>query len=377
MNIPVGKDDLYPWMALKHVPGIGNRIFRRLILEFGEPARVLGAPRDRLLPVEGMSEKLAGAVSACRITDRIRKEVASFQEKGFRLITQNDPEYPPLLLEIHDPPPYLYANGQVMEQLPALAVVGSRNPTRYGISMARRLSADLASVGFVIISGMARGIDTAAHQGALSAGGKTIAVLGSGLSVIYPPENKSLYSEIAKTGTVISELPASEPPNAFNFPARNRIIAGMTLGTVVVEAAQKSGSLITARLAAEQGREVFAVPGNINSYKSTGAHSLLKHGAKLVEKVDDIIDELNHFIHPEPSVQTRRTPVDKKGINCTDLTSEETEIYYSLDPYPVHIDDLAHRLSKDTASLSAVLLKLELKGMICQMPGKYFCISGE
>jgi len=373
----VDKADLYPWVALKQAPGIGNRIFTRLIRNFGDPAHAIRAPRGRLLLVEGISEKLADIVLACRVTDRVRKEVALLEEKGFRLITQNHPEYPPLLLEIHDPPPYLYANGQSIDPLPAVAVVGSRNPTRYGITMAQRLSADLAAIGFVIVSGMARGIDTAAHQGALSAGGKTIAVLGSGLSVIYPPENRKLYSDIARSGTIVSELPISEPPNSFNFPARNRIISGMTLGTIVVEAAQKSGSLITAKLAADQGREVFAVPGNINSCKSTGAHNLLKHGAKLVEKVDDILEELTHMIHPEPTVRESSLTGSGNRPSRTDLTSDESDVYYSLDPYPVHIDELSRRLSKDTASLSAVLLKLELKGIICQMPGKYFCISGE
>jgi DNA processing protein len=223
---------------------------------------------------------------------------------------------------------------------------------------------------------MARGIDTAAHIGAISANGQTIAVLGSGLGVIYPPENRRLYDEIIENGAVISEFPIMEGPNAYNFPARNRIISGMTLGTLVVEAAQRSGSLITARLAGEQGREVFAVPGNINSAKSTGAHNLLKQGAKLVACAEDVIEEFYQF---QNKVNKEDTLSEKKSEAVTrlspDLTGDESAIYRVLEPYPIHIDALSQQTGMHVGKLSIILLNLELKGLVSQSPGKYFTIS--
>ena len=214
---------------------------------------------------------------------------------------------------------------------------------------------------------MARGIDSAAHIGALAAGGQTVAVLGCGLGTIYPAENKRLFHQIAENGAVVSEFPYLTLPEAHNFPIRNRIISGMSLGTVIVEATHKSGSLITARLAAEQGREVFAVPGSITSFKSMGTHRLIKQGAKLVEHVDDIIEELN-IAEPKPSVH------EKKESN-TRLTPEERKLVDELSPYPVHIDRLVRRLSLSAAQISALLLQLELKGLVTQSPGKFFTKS--
>ncbi|MFO8111752.1 MAG: DNA-processing protein DprA [Desulfosalsimonadaceae bacterium] len=371
------------WIALKKVPGVGNRMCRRLVDRFGDPAKIATASRASLLSIEGMNAKMADAVRAAvrdgKFADAVQREHDLVVRRGYRLITLLDREYPRLLLEIHDPPPYLYARGQSFDLSPAVAIVGSRHPTGYGISMAKRLGADLAARGFVVASGMATGIDAAAHQGALSAGGKTAAVLGSGLAVIYPPENRKLYHDIAASGVVLSELPVLEPPNAYNFPARNRIISGMTLGTVVVEAAQKSGSLITAKLAAEQGREVFAVPGSIKSCKSAGAHFLLKQGAKLVEKADDVIEEFTYLAgmgEPQPFLQGQSVP--ENGNNASmDLTQAESDVYCLLEPYPIHIDALACKTDMDAAGLLAVLLKLELMGMVVQRPGKFFMSSGE
>ncbi len=377
------KDYLY-WIALKKVPGVGNRICKRLVDRFGDPAKIAAASREALLSVEGVNTRMAnaihGTVRAGKFADAVQKERDLIVRRGYRLVTLLDREYPRLLLEIHDPPPYLYARGQSFDFSPAVAIVGSRHPTGYGVSMAKRLGADLAARGFVVVSGMATGIDAAAHQGALSAGGKTAAVLGSGLAVIYPPENRKLYHDIADSGVVLSELPVLEPPNAYNFPARNRIISGMTLGTVVVEAAQKSGSLITAKLAAEQGREVFAVPGSIKSCKSAGAHFLLKQGAKLVEKADDVIEEFTYLAgmveNRQPFLQGQSVP--ENGNNASiNLTRAESDVYCLLEPYPVHIDALACRTAMDAAGLLAVLLKLELMGMVVQMPGKFFMSSGE
>ena len=371
------KDHLRSWIALKQASGIGPLIYKRLVDRFGSPEKVLSASRADLLGVAGMTENAAQSVLRAASAQGPQKEIACCRENGYRIITLHDAQYPYRLARIADPPPYLYALGEDIPAGPAVAIVGTRNCTRYGISMARRLSADLAAMGMVIVSGMARGVDSAAHRGALEAGGKTVAVLGSGLSVIYPPENRKLYFDIAGNGTVISELPVKELPNSYNFPARNRIISGMSLGTVVVEAAKKSGSLITARLAAEQGREVFAVPGNIQSYKSTGTHALLKQGARLVERADDVIEELAPLLVAGFASREETSPAAREtGRAAVDLTAAEKRIYDTLDSYPAHIDELAQRLKTDAGSLLADLLNLELKGMAVQMPGKYFYRSG-
>lgn len=362
---------------MRQVSGIGPLIYKRLIDRFGSPDNVFSASRADLLGVAGMTENAAQSVVRAGSAKGPQKEIACCRENGYRIIALHDAQYPYRLAQIADPPPYLYAFGQEIPSGPAVAIVGTRNCTRYGISMARRLSADLAAMGMVIVSGMARGVDSAAHRGALEAGGKTVAVLGSGLSVIYPPENRGLYFDIAENGTVISELPVKEPPNSYNFPARNRIISGMTLGTVVVEAAKKSGSLITARLAAEQDREVFAVPGNIQSYKSTGTHALLKQGARLVERAEDVIEELAPLLVTGFCSREETSPAAQETSQAAaNLTAAEKQIYDVLDSYPVHIDELAHRMDADVGSLLADLLNLELKGMAVQMPGKYFCRSG-
>ncbi len=370
------KDPLCEWLALRHAPGIGPLICKRLIDRFGSPEKVFCASRAELMSVDGISRKSVEALVCGPQTDWAKKEIGRCRRHEYRVIALNNVEYPARLSQICDPPPYLYTFGQQLSDEPAIAIVGTRNPTRYGISMARRLSADLARMGFVIISGLARGIDSAAHQGALDAGGTTTAVLGSGLSVIYPRENRKLYFDISQNGTIVSELPVNEEPNSYNFPARNRIISGMSLGTVVVEAAKKSGSLITARLAAEQGREVFAVPGNINSYKSTGAHDLLKQGARLVERAQDVIEELAPLLLAAQSSPEHAAGKPQAGSQLSGLTAGEARVYDALDPYPVHIDELACQLGMDAGSLLSVLLNLELKGLASQMPGKYFCISG-
>jgi DNA processing protein len=241
--------------------------------------------------------------------------------------------------------------------------------------MAKRLSGELSSLGLPIVSGMARGIDTAAHLGALAVNGNTIAVLGSGLGIIYPPENKKLFYKIIESGAVISEFSMMEEPNAYNFPARNRIISGITLGTLVVEAARKSGSLITARLAGEQGREVFAVPGNINSLKSTGTHNLLKQGAKLVAGAQDVVEEFYQFENAvKQDCPLQQDSLDPGTRGALALPEEEARIYNMLEPYPIHIDALAQKAGMGIGKLAGLLLNLELKGIVSQNPGKYFTI---
>jgi DNA processing protein len=365
-------ETIQTWFALKSVPGIGNHMFKRLIDRFRSPAHVFEASPSELLEVEGMSARLVSGIKKHRIPDRIKREIDLALLKGISIVTMTDPDYPALLLEIPDPPPYLYVLGRLSSSIQNIAVVGSRNATGYGISSTRRLCADLASLGITVVSGMARGIDTAAHKGALEGKGKTIAVLGSGLERVYPAENLKLFHTIAEEGAVISELSLSSEPEAHHFPLRNRIISGVSLGTVIVEATRRSGSLITARLAAEQGRDVFAVPGSIQSFKSTGTHGLIKQGAKLVEHAQDVIEELSHVIDTGPLKTPGKEPA---AAALPPLAPEEHLVLDALTPYPLHIDALAKKVAMEPGKLSSILLKLELKGRVDQLPGKYFSIK--
>jgi len=356
--------DLLPWFELKAVPGVGNHLYKRLIDRFGSPAAALRAPAAELEQVEGIGRRTVEALRARRPADGMRAEIDAAARGGFRIVTLTDPVYPRLLREIPDPPPILYVAGDLAELDRPIAVVGSRHATAYGVETTHRLCADLAAIGFAVVSGMAVGIDAAAHEGALAGGGRTIAVLGSGLTKVYPPQHRRLFDRIAARGAVVSEFPMDAGPDAHHFPVRNRIISGMSLGTVVVEATRNSGSLITARLAAEQNREVFAVPGSVQSFKSTGTHTLIKQGAKLVENVQDILDELG-VAATAPAPARRPAP----GIP---VSSEEARVLGALGPYPLHIDELVRTLSLDAGSLSGILLQLELKGLVTQQPGKLF-----
>lgn len=364
-------ENILPWFALKSVPGIGSHLFKRLIDKFKSPHLVFEASSDDLLKIDGITDRLVSAIKRHKIPEHVKKDFDSVIENGYRIVTMLDPDYPPLLLEIPDPPPFLYVLGQLDSSIMNIAVVGSRNATPYGLSTTKRLCNDLALRGITVVSGMARGIDTAAHEGALLGKGKTIAVLGSGFERVYPAENLNLFHKIAENGAVVSEFPLKTEPEAHNFPIRNRIISGISLGTVVVEATKKSGSLITARLAAEQNREVFAVPGSINSFKSIGAHTLIKQGAKLVEHAQDIIEELSPLIQAYAAANDKNKKMDK----LPSLSSEETLVLKELGPYPVHIDEIARNISMEPGKLSSILLRLELKEIVDQAPGKLFSIK--
>lgn len=367
-------ENILPWFALKSVPGIGRYHFKRLIDHFKSPKLVFEASREELLTLDGMSERLVSAIRKHRIPEQFKKELDLVTQKGYRIVTMTDNDYPPLLLQIPDPPPFLYVYGNLDDgSIKNVAVVGSRNATTYGISTTKELCANLASNGITVVSGMAMGIDTAAHEGALIGRGKTIAVLGSGLERVYPSENIKLFHKIAANGAVISEFSLMTEPEAHNFPVRNRIISGISLGTVIVEATKKSGSLITARLAAEQNREVFAVPGSIHSFKSTGTHTLIKQGAKLVEQTQDIIEELEPLIQGHAIAEN--TDQNKTADKLPQFSSEELTVYKALDPYPVHIDELVRKISIEPGKLSSILLKLELKEVVLQTPGKLFSIK--
>jgi len=364
-------EHLLPWLSLKRVPGIGDLMGKRLIERYHTPDRIFQADRASLMEIPGMTPKIATALLSHRVSDDLKSELELAFKRSCRILTLADSDYPALLREIPDPPLILYCRGMLDGSAPCIAVVGSRNATAYGLSATRRLCADLAAAGICVVSGMARGIDTAAHEGALSGDGRTVAVLGSGLAHIYPPENRNLFETIAENGAVVSEFPMREEPLPHNFPRRNRVIAGMCLGTVIIEAAHKSGSLITARLAADQGREVFAVPGSIVSRKSAGTHALIKQGAKLVENAGDILEEFGHL--PEFQRHPVENPAKPSDFpNRPALSPEETRVLSILEPYPKHIDDLTRTLSMDPGKLAGLLLKLELAGWIQQLPGKQF-----
>jgi DNA processing protein len=363
-------DKLLPWFALKSIVGIGNHTFKRLIVHFKSPDKIFQASTADILQVEGVTRRQATAIKTQKISEDVKKELDLVKKKHYEIVTFSDSDYPVLLREIPDPPPFLYVYGHIVSDSKNIAVVGSRNATGYGIASTRRLCEHLANLKITIVSGMAKGIDTAAHEGALMGKGKTVAVLGSGLEKIYPSENRRLFHQISKQGAVISEFPLLTEPEGPNFPRRNRIISGMSLGAVIVEATKKSGSLITARLAAEQGREVFAVPGSIQSFKSTGTHGLIKQGAKLVEHARDIIQELTPFIDTRVAID----PDEQGNQNSppAGLSPEAARVFQALEPYPVHIDDLVYKVSMEPGKLLSVLLELELKGMVHQAPGKLF-----
>lgn len=367
-------DPLLPWFHLKSVPGIGNHLFKRLIDRFGCPQAVLQASLEELAAVDGVTARVAQQLKTHRPPAEAVAEIDTAQRRGYRLVTMAAADYPPLLREIPDPPPYLYVHGALRGDMRPIAVVGSRNATSYGEAATRQISEELARLGFTVVSGMALGIDTAAHEGALSGGGPTVAILGSGLDNAYPPQNQRLIERIADNGAVVSEYPLQAGPEAHHFPQRNRVISGMSFGTVVVEATRRSGSLITARLAAEQNREVFAVPGSIQSFKSTGTHMLIKQGAKLVENAQDIVAEIGHFLGPPAAPGTAP---QEAAAPCHRLTADEQKVLAALGPYPEHIDQILRQLAMDPGALSGTLLQLELKGLVRQLPGKFFTSTEE
>lgn len=357
----------YFWFALKSVPLVGNVTFRRLLERFETPERALKASESELSQVRGANSAVVASIRSHDYRPFTESECRKIEVAGVRVVNFLSEEYPKVLLEIPDPPPFLYLKGNLEGIEPALAIVGSRRASTYGMMTTARLAGELAGKGVTVVSGMARGIDTAAHRGALNQGGKSIGVLGCGIDVVYPPENRALFAEMSSLGALISEFPMGTLPLAENFPRRNRIISGISRGVLVVEAAEKSGSLITADYALEQGRDVFAVPGNINFSSSRGANRLIKQGAKLVETVDDILEELPR----------RQGEVDGKGVPAPgfSLTPHEAALYTLLASSPLHIDDIIIKSGLTVGDVSAILLRLELKGAIMQLPGKIFAIT--
>lgn len=349
------------------IQGLGNIALKRLLERFQEPERIFKASIAELSEVEGIREDIARSIVKKRFSDDPEKEFREAENRGARILAYTDPEYPRLLKEIHDPPIVLYAMGNdIPDNRIFIAVVGSRNSTSYGQKASEKIGQGLARRGLGVVSGMARGIDSASHWGCLEGRGHTIAVLGTGIDVVYPPSNRRLYDHIADKGTIISEFPMGSPPMPNNFPMRNRIISGLSRGTVIVEATKNSGSLITASLALEQGRELFAVPGSINSFKSTGCHYLIKQGACLIENADDILEALgmNYPSVPKTDTFMEMTP---EGMD-----DAESALYNIIGDYPVHIDQIAREGKMTPGEVSSLLTKMELKGLIRQLPGKMF-----
>ena len=353
-------------LTLCTVPGIGPRRILALVAKFGSPEAVLRASVNELCTVNGVDVRTASRIRTEADRDFARDQLRRANRLGVRFLTCWDEDYPARLKEISDPPVLLYVLGALSDaQEIMLAVVGTRTPSTYGRVVTENLCAELAERGITIVSGLARGIDTIAHRTALKAGGRTIAVLGSGVDVVYPPENRALARKIREGGALISEFPLGTQPEAPNFPRRNRIIGGMTVGTLVVEAGERSGALITAQLALEQNRDVFAVPGNITSEKSRGTNRLIKQGAKLVESAQDILDEIRPQL---PSLLRKAARLSRQP----ELDGIEKRVYESLSNEPRHIDDIAGSLGMDTGRVLAALLSLELKNLALQMTGKYF-----
>ena len=355
------------WLTLHLVPGLGAAGFRKLVETFGSAAQALRSGRKDLQQVPGVRLEAIEAISAGPPYQEAERELRRIEQLGISLLCFGDPEYPALLANTYKPPMVLYVKGDPgLLSKAALAVVGSRAATSYGLKIARDLGGQLAAKGLVVVSGLALGIDTAAHAGALAVGGETIAVMGCGLDMVYPRSNERLAAEIAMHGAVVSEYQLGTQPDAFRFPARNRIISGLALGVLVVEAAQRSGSLITARLALDEGREVFAIPGRVDSVKSTGTHRLLQEGAKLVGTVDDILEELG-WRGGSPD-QARLQQV----LPATTLAEDEALVFALLDVYPIPIDAIITQARLGAAKVNEILLRLELHGLIEALPGQQY-----
>jgi DNA processing protein len=355
------------WLALSFVDGLGSVTYCNLIRKFGNPGSIFKASFHDLEAVEGIRPHVIEGIKAFNRADRVEQELERMREHHVSLVAFVDDNYPAQLLHIYDPPPFLYVKGELQQgDRLAVAVVGSRFASHYGKVTAEKISQDLAMEGITIVSGMARGIDSSAHKAALAAGGRTIAVLGCGIDINYPAENTKLKEEIASHGAVISEFPLSTPPASSHFPMRNRIISGLSLGVVVVEASHRSGSLITARLALEQGRDVFAVPGSIDSLRSRGTHRLIKDGAKLVEDARDILTELL------PQMKDRSQSVGVHQESKELVSAEAQSILDVLEQGQVQIDRIITQTGLPSSQVSSTLLDLEFKGIIRQLPGKVF-----
>ncbi len=357
--------DLESWQILAGVPGIGPVLFRQLVDRFGSAGRVLSASLAELCSLPNIDEKRAEAIQAAADASLPPGWSSLLEERGIGILTYREAAYPQRLLNIYDFPPLLYVKGRLTkaDEL-AVAVVGSRRASSYGRRVAEKLAVGLAHYGVTVVSGLARGIDSMAHRGALSGGGRTIAVLGSGIDIIYPPEHGELAEQIAQHGAIVSEFPAGVGPEPGHFPRRNRIISGLSLAVIVVEASAHSGALLTARFALDQNRDVLAVPGNIDLPGREGPHQLIQEGAKLVHGVQDILEEL--------PLTENVTPVMPTTEPAEDLSPEEQRLFALLTDQPALVNDLIAQSGLPPSETLTLLSSLELKGLVQQLAGKRF-----
>ena len=356
-------DRLLFWIALNSIAGVGRSTFRKLVQQFGSPEQALHAPEESLR-AGGLSEKTIAGIRDGSWQEQAGRELDRAAAAGVAIIPDDDPRYPVALREAPDRPLYLYVKGQLEPDDEAVAIVGTRSPSPYGMTVTHRIAGDLAAAGLTVVSGLARGIDTQAHKGALTARGRTVAVLACGIDQVYPPENKALAAQIVKTGAIVTENPFGTKPESGYFPARNRIISGLARGTVIIEASEDSGSLITAKYTLDQNRKLYAVPGNIGSPFSKGPNSLIKQGAILIESAADVLEDLG--------IRSRTAGQDREPAPLPELDTEEAAVFGCLGTEPKHIDAIMNESRTQAGRLSAVLMSLELKGVARQLPGKYF-----
>lgn len=358
-------EELLHCLALKEVKAIGSVLAKRLIERFGSAKGVFLAQPDELLSVEGITLDKVRNIKSFSNWQGVERLFKKCEKEGIKIYSLMDFEYPTLLKQISDPPLVLFCKGEILPQDHfGIAVVGSRKPTEYGVRVTDTIVTKIASYGITVVSGLARGIDSIAHTAALKAEGRTIAVLGSGLLYIYPRENKYLAEKILKQGAILSEFYPEEKPSRENFPRRNRIISGMSIATLVTEAGANSGALITASFAADQGRDVFAVPGNITSENSKGTNFLIKRGAKLIQTVEDILEEIKQFI---PSL---KEAIIKDGENLIKLKEEQKAIFDILKE-PLTVDEIVFKTGKTVSEVLTNLLNLEIEGLVVKIEGKY------
>ena len=363
-------DSREAFIALNLIEGVGPVRARSLLEHFGEAPKILAASKNELRRVRNIGEDTAEKISDWEKSIDLTGELKRITDFGCHVLISSDENYPALLREIYDPPIVLYVKGELTaKDKNSVAMVGSRQTTHYGIETARKLAYQLAYTGVTVVSGGARGIDTAAHQGALSAKGRTIAVLGTGINLVFPTENAELFERIAASGAVITQFPFNRPADKQSFPIRNRIVAGMTLGTVVVEANASSGALITANMAVEAGRQIFAVPGRIDSPRSKGCHDLIKKGAKLCEGVEDILSEFEYLF---PTSNRPASPGVTGVLPALELSENEKLVYDALGDEEFSTDDVIRKCGLPSSAVSVALFSLEMKRAVRQLPGKMF-----
>lgn len=358
------------FVALNMTERVGPVRVRQLLAHFGEATAVLSASKSKLMRVQGIGEDTAESISSWEKRIDLPGELKRCEEFDCRILIQSDPDYPSCLREIYDPPIVLYVKGGLTgKDRNAIGLVGSRQTTHYGIETARKLAYQLAYVGVTVVSGGARGIDTAAHQGALSAKGRTVAVLGNGINIVFPPENRELYERISHNGAVVTQFPFNRKADKQSFPIRNRIVAGMTLGTVVVEANLSSGALITANFATDYGRQVFAVPGRIDSPRSKGCHELIRKGAQLCESAEDILGEFEYLF---PGTNRPPSPAESGMLPAITLSENEQRVIDAINDEEVQADEVIRKCGLPTSMVSVTLLGLEMKKLVQQLPGKIY-----